>query len=74
METLIIALKNEKARKLLRDLEELEIIQVVGERYEHKKSSELRISDLKNKIASPMNENTIDTQLREIRNEWQPII
>lgn len=74
METIIITLKNEKARKLLHDLEELEIIQVMGEEDEHKKSSELRISDLKNKITSPMNDNTIDTQLREIRDEWQPNI
>ena len=74
METLVIALKNDKARKLLQDLEELEILQVMEESSLPKKSIEVKISNLKNKIALPMKEEAIDRQLQQIRNEWQPKI
>ena len=74
METLVITLKNDKARKLLQDLEELEILQVIEDSSLPKKSIEVKISDLKNKIASPMKEEAINSQLQQIRNEWQPNI
>ncbi|MEJ7681790.1 MAG: hypothetical protein WKG06_28880 [Segetibacter sp.] len=74
METLVITLKNDKARKLLQDLEDLEILEVIDSSSLTKKSIGVKISDLKNKIASPMQEEAINTQLQEIRNEWQPNI
>ncbi len=74
METLVITLKNDKARKLLQDLEELDILEVMDGAYLHTKTEESKISDLKNKIASPMKEDAIDEQLQKIRNEWQPNI
>ncbi len=73
METLVIQLKNDKARKLLQDLEELEILEVINESYLQKNSAGLKIFDLKNKIASPMKEEAIIIQLQEIRNEWQQL-
>lgn len=74
METLVITLKNDKARKLLQDLEELEILAVIDSSSLTKKSFGLKISDLKNKIVSPVKEEVINIQLQEIRNEWQPTI
>ncbi len=74
METLVITIKNDKARKLLQDLEELEILTVMEGADIHKKTPKLKISDLKNKIATPMDDDAIDDQLQKIRNEWQPDI
>jgi hypothetical protein len=74
METLVITLKNAKARKLLQDLEELEILKVIADPYLHRRTVNSKISDLKSKIASPMKEDAIDDQLQKIRDEWQPNI
>jgi hypothetical protein len=74
METLVITLKNAKARKLLQDLEELEILKVIDDPYLQRRTINSKISDLKSKIASPMKEDAIDEQLQKIRNEWQPNI
>lgn len=73
MEALLLTLKHEKARKLLQDLEDLDILEV-KESYKDKKSEALKISDLKNKVSLRMSEEAINQQLEQIRNEWQPNI
>lgn len=64
MTTLTIELTHEKAHQLLKDLEDLHIIRVV-------KKEQQKLSDLRNKIKEPMSTSAIDTQLNEIRNQWQ---
>lgn len=64
MTTLTIELINEKALHLLKDLEDLKIIRVV------KKESH-QLSGLRNKLKEPMSVTAIETQLNEIRNQWQ---
>ena len=64
METLIIELTNNKAYKLLQDMEELSLIRVI------KKTSE-KISSLPKKIKAPMTNADIDNQLNALRNELQ---
>lgn len=73
METVIITLKHIKARKLLRDLEDMDLIEVIDDAYLQRKPDS-KISDLKKSIATPMNEAVINQQLEQIRNEWQPNI
>jgi len=63
METLIIELTNQKAYKILKDLEELNIIKVV------QKPSTL--SSLRKKIQTKMSNEDIDKQLHNFRDEWQ---
>jgi len=63
METVIIELTNQKAYKILKDLEELNIIKVI------KKPSTL--SSLRKKIQTKMSNEEIDEQLHNIRDEWQ---
>jgi hypothetical protein len=74
METLIIRLKTDKARKLIQDLEDLEILKVIDKPYLRRQSENSKISELKNKIATPMKDDAINRQLEQIRNEWQPNI
>ena len=64
MTTLTIELTHEKALNLLKNLEDLKIIRVV------KKETE-RLSALRNKIKEPMNLETIDSQLKALRDQWQ---
>lgn len=66
METLEIELTNQKALKLLQDMEELKLIRVI-----RKKTN---LSSLRGTIKSPMTNNQIDDQLDSIRNEWQKSI
>lgn len=66
METITIELTNQKAYKILKDLEELNIIKVV------KKPGNL--SSLRQKIKTKMNNEDIDNQLNIVRNEWQRTI
>ena len=63
METLIIELTNDKAYKLLQDMEELKLIRVL------KKTSKL--SSLRQKIKVQMSNADIDKQLNTIRKEWE---
>ena len=74
METLIIILKNNKARKLLQDLEDMEILKIINKPYLRTQSGSSNISELKNKISTPMKEDAINRQLEQIRREWQPNI
>ncbi len=66
METLIIELTNQKAYKLLKELEDLNIIKVL------KKPANL--SSLRNKIKTKMSNEDIDKQLQTLRNELQRAI
>jgi hypothetical protein len=63
MDTVIIQLTNQKAYKLLEDMEELDLIKVL------KGSPD--ISSLRGLIKTPMSNEDIDKQLKEIRKEWQ---
>jgi len=63
MDTVIIQLKNQKAFKLLEDMEELDLIKVL------KQSPD--VSSLRGLIKKPMSSEDIDKQLNEIRKEWQ---
>jgi hypothetical protein len=63
MDTLIIELTNQKAYKLLKELEELHLIGVV------KKT--VKTSELRNQIKSQLNAEAIDAQLNDLRGEWQ---
>jgi hypothetical protein len=63
MDTVIIQLTNQKAYKLLEDMEELDLIKVL------KGSPD--ISSLRGLIKTPMSNEDIDKQLNEIRKEWQ---
>ena len=63
MDTLLIELTNHKAYKLIKELEELHLIRVI------RKHSKL--SDLREKIKSPIESKNIDEQLNKLRDEWQ---
>jgi len=63
MTTLTIELTNEKAIKLLQDLEDLNIIRVI------KKPAQL--SALRGQIKTQMTNESIDQQISELRDEWQ---
>ncbi|MCX2433232.1 MULTISPECIES: hypothetical protein [unclassified Pedobacter] len=62
MNTLTIELTNQKAYKLLKELEELHLIKVIND--------STKISTLRNQIKSPMNTESIDAQLNHLREEW----
>jgi hypothetical protein len=62
MDTIIIQLTNQKAYKLLEDMEELDLIKVL------KKSP--NISSLHGLIKAPMSNEDIDKQLKEIQKGW----
>lgn len=64
MTTLTIELTNDKALKLLKDLEDLDLIRVV-------KQQPVHLSGLRNKIRTKMSAEAIDQQVSELRKEWQ---
>ncbi|MBS1639300.1 MAG: hypothetical protein JST94_06605 [Bacteroidetes bacterium] len=70
MELVTIKLKNKKAKQLLNDLAELDLIEIKNTK---NTVSKLRItpSHLKNLISHKMSEKEIDKQLKSIRKEWQ---
>jgi len=63
MDTLIIELTNQKAYKLLKELEELHLIRVI--------KKNVKTSELRNQIKDRMNDEAIDAQLNDLRGEWQ---
>lgn len=63
MDTITIQLTNQKAYKLLEDMEELNLIQILKDTP--------KISSLRGKIKSRMSNEEIDNQLNDIRKEWQ---
>ena len=70
METVVVQLKHAKAKQLLQNVAEMDLIQVIGD------ASLLRkpvspISDLKGQIHTPMTEEQINQQLEQLRNDWE---
>jgi hypothetical protein len=63
MDTVIIQLTNQKAYKLLEDMEELNLIKVLKE--------PSKLASLRGQIKTRMSNEEIDKQLIAIRNEWQ---
>ena len=63
METLVIELTNQKAYKLIKELEELHLIRVI--------KSPSKLSSLRKKIQNPMSDEDIDKQINTLRDEWQ---
>lgn len=70
METVIVTLKHAKAKKLLQDLEEMDLIQLSENPILIKKYSNSKISELR-QLIEPMSEEEIDKQLKELRDEWE---
>jgi len=67
MDTLTIQLKNRKAYKLLKEMEELNLIKII------KTPSSEKLSSLRGKIKAPMNDRQIDKQLKSLNKEWERI-
>jgi hypothetical protein len=63
MDTITIQLTNQKAYKLLQDMEELDLIKVL--------KKPIKLSSLRGQIRTPMSNEEIDKQLIAIRQEWQ---
>ena len=63
MTTLTIELKNEKALRLLQDLEDLQLIRVI--------KNPNKLSALRSKIKTRMSNDAIDKQMSNLRGEWQ---
>jgi hypothetical protein len=59
----MIELTNDKALKILQDLEELQLIRVV--------KKPLQLSSLRTRIKTRMSEEAIDQQVNKLRDEWQ---
>lgn len=68
METLLISLKNEKAKQLLTDLAALDLIEI---QEQQDVKSNIKLSELRHLIRKRMNEKEIDAQLQKLRDEWQ---
>lgn len=62
MQTVLVELTNQKAYRLLKELEDLQLIRLI--------KTPAKVSALRKQITSPMNEATIDKQIAELRNEW----
>ena len=71
METILIGLKNEKAKQLLTDLAALDLIEI---KEQPTVDPTGKLSDLRHKIKSRMTEEQIDMQLQKLRDEWQRVI
>lgn len=71
METVIVTLKNAKAKKLLQDLEEMDLIEIREKPASSNTNASFKISDLAGMIKSPMSEEEINKQIEELRNEWE---
>lgn len=63
MKTIEIEITDEKAMKLLLDMEEMHLIKVIR--------NQQPLSVLRKQIKSPMTEQEIDAQLSTLRNEWK---
>lgn len=64
METMLIGLKNEKAKQLLTDLAALDLIEIQEQPAVEPTG---KLSELRHKIKSRMTEEQIDDQLQKIR-------
>ncbi|SEL29742.1 hypothetical protein [Parapedobacter koreensis] len=63
MQTILVELKNQKAYRLLKELEDLQLIRLV--------KVPTKLSALRKQVKTPMAETEIDKQLTELRSEWQ---
>jgi chromosome segregation and condensation protein ScpB len=63
VDTLIIELTNQKAYKLLQDMEELNLIRVL--------KKPVKLSLLRRRIKRKMTNDDIDKQLNELHKEWE---
>lgn len=64
METVLIELTNQKAYRLLKELEELKLIRMVV-------NKPVQLSALRKQIKTKMDNDAIDIQLNKLRSEWQ---
>jgi hypothetical protein len=62
MQTVLVELTNQKAYRLLKELEDLQLIRVV--------KTPSNLSSLRKRVKTPMTEAEIDKQLTELRDEW----
>ena len=69
METILIGLKNERAKRMLDEMVAQDIIEVIDRK--GNSISNNKISELKDKISVPMSDEAIEIQLQQIRNEWK---
>lgn len=63
METLIIELTNQKAYKLIQDMEELNLIRVL--------KKHVKLSLLRGKIKTKMSDEDINNRIDKLRKEWE---
>jgi hypothetical protein len=63
MKTIEIEITDDKALKLLLDMEEMHLIKVLRSRQP--------LSELRKQIKSPMTSQEIDSQLNTLKNEWK---
>jgi hypothetical protein len=68
METLTIKIKDNKALKLIRDLEDLNLIQVVNPII---KKSTTKLSSLLSGSISPEQADNMQKELKQMRDEWE---
>ena len=68
METLTIKIKDNKALKLIHDLEDLNLIQVIGSDL---KKNTAKLSDILNGSISKEQADNMQKELKQMRNEWE---
>lgn len=66
-----MTLKHASAKKLLRDLEEMDLITVTEQPTTSKDFSSVKISELKNLMQEPKDGENVDQQIEQLRNEWE---
>jgi hypothetical protein len=68
METLTIKIKDNKALKLIHDLEDLNLIQVIGS---SEKKTTTKLSDILNGSISTEQADNMQKELKQMRDEWE---
>lgn len=68
METLTIKIKDNKALKLIHDLEDLNLIQVIGSDI---KKHTTKLSDVLNGSISTEQADNMQKELKQMRSEWE---
>lgn len=68
METLTIKIKDHKALKLIRDLEDLNLIQVIGPVV---KKSGVKLSDILSGSISAEQADKMQKEVKQMREEWE---
>lgn len=71
MEKVVVQLKHAKAKELLQNLAEMDLIEI-KESTSHPENESTKISNLRKMMKPPSETNDgIDTKLEELRNEWE---